>query len=564
MKSERFLLFSKRKIGVCNINNFAKPVVNDFFFDLKTLHVFEHGEIELSSMVETVSSNGKMGLLSNSLSCISQDYATDFDPNVTVLSKYDFIVPGMGLKPGYCGRPYVNGLFMNGSGAHVSFTHCKKMECPDCSDLWRLQTVFTYTVLIEAFARYCGSRPCKGNYSINPYQEFTLEAIRKFNRNGKDRLKYQGMFAGLYMFHGFRIFKQFKPLLTKLTGGSSSSGHWNYILNEDNIPEINKHLKFKISSWYDLVYLAPHNHFIGFPGNVIITGDKKGNITIKKESAKIEGVEVWELQNVESVFKYIMYLSSHITQLGNDSKSHIKTVNPFGELQKMNLLDMVTLEELKEIRVSVLEVVNRNRIQKFEIRDDDLVYAVSEEKKVDFIPISHFYYRSLEGQENAMKLINYLYGFCPENAHYYGYLIKTYNAVRYCREVPQKFKRLFLTPIECDLEDMPDFVKNLSEGNPVKQMFVEGLQAPPCTFTFYFNSRLSNREHAVKDQFKPGLKIDNKGLEQPEIINPDSGQGVEIEQVIKPDIRIDAEFIASMERKFIKLSRESYSHAETL
>jgi hypothetical protein len=111
---------------------------------------------------------------------------------------------------------------------------------------------------------------------------------------------------------------------------------------------------------------------------------------------------------------------------------------------------------------------------------------------------------------------------------------------------------------------MPDFVKNLSEGNPVKQMFVEGLQAPPCTFTFYFNSRLSNREHAVKDQFKPGLKIDNKGLEQPEIINPDSGQGVEIEQVIKPDIRIDAEFIASMERKFIKLSRESYSHAETL
>lgn len=500
----------------------------------------------------------EMELMSNFLSCISKENATCFNPQVTLLSKYDFIVPGMGLKPSYCGMPYVNGIRDNYAGVHVAFTACKKMECPDCSDMWRLQGVFKNAVLIEAFARYSGSRPSRGNYSIHPDQEFTLEDIKKFNRNGKDRLLRQDIFAGVYVFHGFRIIKIVKKVIKKLTGDDSSSGQWIYILNEDNISVLNQHLPFKVRSWYDLVYLAPHNHFIGFPGNVLVNGDKKGKITITKEHATIDGKKVWELQNVEAVFKYIMYLSSHVSQLNNGSKSHLKVFNPFGELYKMKLLDLVSPEELHEIQASVLELINCRRTQKFEIKDGELAYAVTDkEEKMNFIPISYFRYNSSIGKENILKLINSVKESCPENAGYVTYLIEMFNNVLYSRDVPRKFKRLFVAPFECNIADMPDFVRKMDDRNPVKKMFIEGLKAPPDTFTFYFNSYLTEREQQYKDKFKPGTEVVNSRLKKPEFIDPGIDQSVRADQAVKPDIKIDEAFIAAMEKKILKLKSES-------
>jgi hypothetical protein len=502
------------------------------------------------------------------LSCISKDNATCFDPKVTLLSKYDFIVPGMGLKPVYCGTPYANGIKDTFDGAHIAFTACKKMQCPDCSDHWRLQNVFKYSVLIEAFSRYCGSRPCKGNYSISPDQKFTLEDIKNFNRNGKDRLRRQGMFAGIYFFHGFRIIKIVNKIITKLTGDSSSSGHWNYILNEDNIPILNKHLPFKIKSLHDLVYLGPHDHFVGFPGNILVTGDKKGKINIKKEPYEDEetGEEIWELQDVEAVFRYVMYLSSHVTTLNNGSrKSHLKIFNPFGELDKVKLLDLVTPKELHKMQKSVLNLINCRREQKFDIKDGKLVYAVPEEKeKNKFIPIAHFRYSSIIGQENAIKLIKHVNQFCPTNAEYLAEMIKMYNNVMNSRDVPFKFKRLFITPLQCDPENLPGFVKRMDDKNPVKQLFTEGLKAPPETFTFYFNTYLTEKEQQYKDKFKLGIEIDDKGLQKPIFIDPDSEQAVTIEQAVKPAIKKDdPAFIASKEKSFLKLRSESMLHADS-
>ena len=180
----------------------------------------------------------------NSLSCISQDYAGyvssgRFDPKLTVLSKFSLIIPGMGLKPSYCDRPIGSSVKKKTGDMHVTFTRCRLMECPHCSDLWRLQQVFNSTVRQEAYAEYSGTRPCKGNFSVSPDQDFTLDDLRHIRTNGTDRLTRQGVIAGETKLHGLRIKKCFKRTLRRLTGGSSSAAHWSFILKEDSVIEFN-------------------------------------------------------------------------------------------------------------------------------------------------------------------------------------------------------------------------------------------------------------------------------------------------------------------------------------
>ncbi|MDR3492462.1 MAG: hypothetical protein P4M12_10580 [Gammaproteobacteria bacterium] len=501
------------------------------------------------------------------LSCFSKESATEnstqFNPQLTVLSKYDFTIPGMGHAPAYCEKPYVNGIADDGSGAHVMFTRCKKMSCPDCYDLWRLQQVFKYTVMLEAYAKHSGMRPCRGSYSINPKQEFTLDDIRKFIRNGKDRLRYQGMDAGVTWFHFLRVDPFKKRVIRKIIGNHGSAGDWNFIRNEDNIEVFNKHCSTKVKTWYDYVCVGPHAHFIAFPGDAIVTGDSKGKIVIKKDHWKKDGVDIWELKGTEDVFRFVMYLSSHVTQLNNGSKSRFKPFKPFGALDKVNLLDLVTPDELREIQANVLELINRMRTQKFDIKDGDLVYATDDQKdKVNFIPLSDFRYSSLIGQINAKNLIEYVTRNCPENAAYLAYLIKLYNYVLASKDVPFKFRRLFLTAFECTSEGMPEFVKDMDDRNPVKQMFINGLRDPPDTFTFYFNNYLKDKEQQYKDRFKPATKFSaDNSLDKPDIVSLCTEQRIKDERFVKPDIKIDDAFIAAIEKKFLKLNSESIKHA---
>jgi hypothetical protein len=249
-----------------------------------------------------------------------------------------------------------------------------------------------------------------------------------------------------------------------------------------------------------------------------------------------------------------MYLSSHVSQLDKGKKVYLNPFNPFGKLDKAKLPDLVSLVELREIQNNVLEIINRRREQKFVIKDGKLAYSVSEdEDKVNFIPLRNFRYMSKEGQENAIKLIKVACELWPENVSYLTYLIRLYNDVLYSRDVPQKFKRLFVNPLDCDIEHLPDFVKNMDDRDPVKQMFIEGLKAPPETIMFYFKSYLTKEQKEHKDRFRSRTRLVTTE-HKPEFLDS-SKQAVEIKINFN-----DPAYIASVEKRFKELCSESVNY----
>ena len=273
-------------------------------------------------------------------------------------------------------------------------------------------------------------------------------------------------------------------------------------------------------------------------------------MNIKKEYFRKDGKgkKIWELQDVEAVFKYNMYLSSHVTQLNNCGKKHVKINVPFGDLYNKKPLDLVTEGRLQQIQESVLELINKNREQKFAIVNGKLNYAVPEETKDEVVPISHFRYDALNGREFTKNFIENIRLSNPDNAAYLTYLIETYNDVWASKVIPFTFRRLFITPFDCDVNDMPSFVQWLPDGL-AKRMFTEGLKAPPMTFKFCFNNHLSESELQVKDKFELYCTLN-------------SDKGVKVEQIVKPVIKLDdPAYIASVEKRFKKLCSESVNYA---
>ncbi|HZK71715.1 MAG TPA: hypothetical protein VFD03_09425, partial [Clostridia bacterium] len=68
------------------------------------------------------------------------------------LFKQNFVIPGKGDKPLFCGHAYVNGFNKDLSGLHSVNTKCGKMSCPSCSQLWALEWIFKIAVMIEAYS----------------------------------------------------------------------------------------------------------------------------------------------------------------------------------------------------------------------------------------------------------------------------------------------------------------------------------------------------------------------------------------------------------------------------
>lgn len=413
----------------------------------------------------------------------------NFSTDIT-LNKNDFMIYGKGERPVYCQRPYVHGLAVDGSGEKIIFTTCETMGCPSCGRLWALQQVFKAAVHTEAYARYSGSRPAHGEASIDYDQPFTLDGIRKLRRNVNNRLKKQGVTAGLNLFHAFRIKPDVKDVLRVLLGSSDSMGFWRFLRDDDNISKINDVLGTDYSSYLDCVFLAPHPHFTCFPGDQKFTGDK--DLLLKKNCFHRDGEKVWTLETSDAVVRYYTYMISHVSQLAYGKGTRFKPISPFGEMFKKSPEKLVSPEVLQEIRTEILEIMNQGRDKPLVLDDDTVSYSVPEEdeESVDFIPMSEFRLNSIEANERARDFESCVVASHPENLHYVRYLIGLYNMVHDSVFVPQKFKRLFLVPFE----ELPGSVALLEPSNQVRMLFEHGLKTPPVTFKLYINGFVSDEQ----------------------------------------------------------------------
>lgn len=436
------------------------------------------------------------------LSCITKDQATsynhllsdeysnkpdtpivfDFEKDIT-LNVFDFIVRGKGEKPVYCQRPYVQGLAVDGSGAKVIYTTCGTMGCPSCSQLWVFEEIFKTAVHVEAFARYSGSRPARGSGSVSYDRTFTVDQIRKIGRSINNKLKKQGVTAGVKMFHPFRIKDDVKKALRSILSSDDSSGFWKFLRDDHNLGNIDKLngvLGTDFIDLYNCVVLAPHYHFICFPGNQMFTGNKE--LVLKKEYLSDGDNKNWTLDSSEAVVRYLTYLISHCGQL-NHKETYLRPISPFGEMHKLSAEKLVSPEVLNEIRLDVLSVMNQGREKLLVLDGDSISFAVPEEKvEKTFIPMSDFRLTSLEAHANASAFVSGVrIGDYSENAAYIDYLIDQYNVICESSEVPQKFKRLFCSPFV----ELPDFVLSMASYSPIRAMFEKGLCAPPDTFKFF-------------------------------------------------------------------------------
>lgn len=339
---------------------------------------------------------------------------------------------------------------------------CKEWRCPSCYRLKVDSEVFKYAVLLECYSFVTGDRPFRAVASISNDQacNLTLEDLRSFWRNSKDRLKRCGVTAGFKLSHPFRIKKNVQEAIRFLCGPETSSGgFWDYILSgQSAIDSINDYLDSDYKTWRDLVNFSPHVHYLLFPGHQMISGDK--NIVLTKLQKK-DGS--YTLDHVSDVVQNIRYLVTHCGVLCNvgNHDNRVKPAGVFGDLHSWKSEDYLSPEEIQGIQSSVLDILNQGRTKPYTVGVDGELCFLGDENSVSDETLEE------RGYIGINKLIAYdaFSGECydaflasirnPDNRAYVEYLLSEYSRILKDDTIPQKLRRLFVK----DLRDPPDTLK---------------------------------------------------------------------------------------------------------
>ena len=393
-----------------------------------------------------------------------------FRHDSTLLNRGNYSIPGYGVQPDYCCTPFISHLKGDGSGAVEMYITCKLARCPSCYHSWIDGQVFDNAVKIEAYARSVRSRPARvvGSISRDRVLEgLTLDDIRNFKRNSKDRLKRCGVSAAVSVEHAFRLKDGVKKAIRSIVGmrgGKLSSGaFWSFLRDSNNIKTINAFLGTDYQSWRGCVDLSPHMHYVTFPGNQKVTGDK--DVLLTKLSSLRGDKKIWVLESVDDVVSHLRYLIGHCGILVNSGKCRNQPVNVMGDLYGFNPEDYLSPEEVDKIRSDVLDVLNKNRDTPLVVGNDgNLTYEHEdhEDQPLDsYLPMSSFVRYSALSDECVDA---WLAGIDDvNNRAYCEYLVSLYNDIFDDPDVPSKKRRLFTS----DLMDPPDsfFILRLGGGS---------------------------------------------------------------------------------------------------
>ena len=382
-----------------------------------------------------------------------------FDTKLTIINKGNYTMPKHGEAPDFCHKPYVDAIDSTGQYGRKRLYTCKTARCPMCGDLWIHKAVFKATVNAEAYAQATGSRPSRYVSSVaipsgSSGIEYTLDDIRKLRRNTNDRLKRCGVTAGSSLFHAMRIKKRVKTALKRYLKDpyAPSSAFWDAILNDPEcIAYINTHVGndlIKYESWRDCVNLSPHYHGLAFPGTQKFTGDKK--IMIRKlitnrrdnETGKI--TKIYTLKTASDVVKHVSYLLSHAGILINAGKHQMQPMTSFGELHNLNPADIVSEDDLHNIKKEVLHIMNAGRNNGFMLdQDGELCHQHNDDQEEHtWKPL----YDIASMAEDKYREMREWLGSLPdqENARYIMHLIELHHAVRGDDQRKAKYRKIFI------------------------------------------------------------------------------------------------------------------------
>jgi len=195
--------------------------------------------------------------------------------------------------------------------------------------------------------------------------------------------------------------------------------------------------------------------------------------------------KVYTLDSAEAVVKFVSYLITHTTSLEDGHDAFIHPIPPFlGEMNRKKPSDFVSSDVLLEIEHTVLEILNNGRDRLLELDNKGSVrWASPLIKDKEIIPITNFRLYSLDSHQYVQDFVLSVKGSVKysENTDYYEYLIDLYNQVQDSKEIPIKWKKLFIAPFDI----LPPFVQSMASYNPVRLMFENGLKSPPPTFEFH-------------------------------------------------------------------------------
>ncbi|WP_340819009.1 hypothetical protein [Methanolobus sp. WCC4] len=380
-----------------------------------------------------------------------------FDPLTTPMNKGNFTIPGEGQKPCYCHTRSLTHMHKSGNGAASTFKTCKLLRCPCCGQFKTDSLTFKNSVLVECYALVTGDRPFRyiGSMHTDVQDNVTLKDIRNFKRNVKDRVKRQGVTAGIQIFHPFRLKKHVQDAIRVLNGeNTTSGGFWSYVRNPSNIEKINAYLGTEYRNWRDCSNLSIHVHGLGFPSHQKITGDKK--VVIRKLQKK-DGT--YTLETTTDLVKHIRYLMTHAGALTNvDDESRMQACTPFGDLHNWKPEEYLTQEEIQGIQADVLQVLNENRTKPYTFNaKGELCYlgdeATSDEKLKDqgYYPLHELFDAYDEFTAECRQ--GWLSSITNEaNLEYVLYLMSERSRILDDKTIPQKLRCLFLQ----DLKDPPD------------------------------------------------------------------------------------------------------------
>lgn len=435
----------------------------------------------------------------------------DFD--FSKCSKYrplkvgDFVLPAKGKRPAYCGRPFTYAVSENYNARKDLNSHCNTLSCPGCGILSELQHRFALVVILWTYALFSGQFPSWGFASMDFSRGVSVEAIRLFRRNLKDRLERWGVTAGTTIFHPYRIKPEITRAIRKLTGlkgNDDSEAFWNYIRddhNEGNLNKIADLLNIEINSIYDCLILAPHFHFFIFPGNIRITGknpkSKKRcksdeyDIFIQRLSHKVNGKRQWELRSLMDIYKQVTYLYSHVGQLTDNRYGNIHIESRFGALFRWHPDKVVsssgklTFEQLIDTRTEVLNLINEGREVKL-VYNGELKWEGQENDDTGWIPLTKLRDHFSGGRQALHAYLKEAKAVKPEYADYLQQLIARNNFYHNLKgrdgknKVPKKWRKLWASPFKVD--ELPEFLKLEPAGSLLRVWFLEGLPDPPAGF----------------------------------------------------------------------------------
>lgn len=418
----------------------------------------------------------------------------------------DFELPAKGIRPPYCGRSFVYAVSETFDARKDLYSHCNTLSCPSCGILSELQHRFALVVLLWTYALYSGQYPSWGFASMDFSEGVSVEAIRLFRRNLKDRLERFGITAGTTIFHPYRIKPEVQRAIRKLTGikgNDDSEAFWNYIRDDHkagNLQNISKFLGIEINSIYDCLVLAPHFHFFIFPGNVPVTGvnprckKRSNDIFIQRLSHKVNGKRRWELRSRIEIYKQVTYLYSHVGQLADNRYGNIHIESSFGELFRWHPDKHVSFKDLEETRDTVLEYINEGREVKLTF-NEKVKWEGSAVDDTGWIPLSKLRDKSPEGKQAIRCYIKAAKSVNKEHAEYLNYLIGINNFIHNLRSykdglIPKKWRKLWVKP----MGDLPEFMGYLPPRHLVRIIFKEGIHDPPAGFRVFSSHQWEHKE----------------------------------------------------------------------